>query len=366
MSARTSVSLIGLIAGGNSGIPRYARALTEALDRVSPEFADLRLSLVTTEAGARAVRASNIVVRDFPLRGPRVNSGPGRMAVEQVLAATGRSDLLHFFDLNGPVLAPWRPFMTTIHDASVMHGLRSAQHSYKRRLWPWALRRARMAVAVSGFARDEAIRHLGGEAERIRVVYSGPGLMGARADGRNGGSGHEPYLLFVGNLTPSKNLPFLLRAFERAGAPTRLLLVGQPYQLPSGLREQIESATRRGRVEVVPDASDDDIDRLYRSATALLLPSRYEGFGFTPLEAMARDCPVLASDIPSLREISGTGAMLLPLDDEAGWAEAIRRIVADERLRGELRARGARTVARYSWEETARNLCRLFLEVGPR
>lgn len=364
MSAGTSVSLIGLIAGGNSGIPRYARALTAALDRVGPEFADLRLSLVTTDAGARAVQPSNIAVRNLRLRGRRLNSGPGRVAAEQILAATSRSDLLHFFDLNGPVLAPWRPFTATIHDASVMHGLRNAQHSYKRRLWPWAVRHARVTVAVSGFARDESIRHLGGRPDRIRVVHSGPGLVNASAGARNGGSAHEPYLLYVGNLTPSKNLPFLLRAFERSGAPSRLVLVGQPYQLPAGLREQIESATRRGRVEVVPDASDDDVDRLYRSATALVLPSRYEGFGFTPLEAMARDCPVLASDIPSLREISGTGAMLLPLDDEAGWAEAIRRIVADGRLRDELRARGARTVAQYSWEETARTLCRLFLEVG--
>jgi glycosyltransferase involved in cell wall biosynthesis len=95
-----------------------------------------------------------------------------------------------------------------------------------------------------------------------------------------------------------------------------------------------------------------------------VLPSRYEGFGFTPLEAMARGCPVLASDIPPIREISSPGALLLPLDDEAAWAEAIRRVVAEDSLREELRVRGAQTVARYSWQTTARELCRLFLEAA--
>ena len=73
----------------------------------------------------------------------------------------------------------------------------------------------------------------------------------------------------------------------------------------------------------------------------LLLPSRYEGFGFTALEAMTRGCPVFASDVPAVREISGDGAMLLPLDG-AAWAAAMRRVLGDDRLREELRRRGRR------------------------
>jgi glycosyltransferase involved in cell wall biosynthesis len=65
---------------------------------------------------------------------------------------------------------------------------------------------------------------------------------------------------------------------------------------------------------------------------------------------------VLASDIPALREISGSGALLLPLGDEAAWADGMQRVAADEGLRADLRARGADTVARYSWEQTARGV----------
>jgi glycosyltransferase involved in cell wall biosynthesis len=355
------VVLVGLIAGGHSGIPRYAAALTQALDRVAPEFPGLQLTLLTTEEGATAVAARNLRVRDVRLRGGAFNAGPGRIAAEQLALAAQRADLLHFFDLSAPLLAPWRPFMTTIHDASVVHGLRGVQHAYKRRLWPWALRRARAAVAVSQFAKDEAVLHLGADASGIRVIRSGPGLI------RGGGNGHRSdgnFLLYVGNLTPIKNLPFLVRAFDRADVPARLVLVGRAYQASSELPDQIERAARRAQIEVLSHADDREIERLYRSATALVLPSRYEGFGFTPLEAMARGCPVLASDIAPIREISSPGALLLPLDDEAAWAEAIRRVVAEESLREELRARGSQTVARYSWQTTARELCRLFLEAA--
>ncbi len=109
---------------------------------------------------------------------------------------------------------------------------------------------------------------------------------------------------------------------------------------------------------------DEELDALYRKASVLALPSRYEGFGFTPLEAMARRCPVLASDIPAVREISGSGALLVPADDEHAWGEAIRRVTGDADLREDLRRRGEETVARYSWKETARGLCRVWLAAG--
>jgi glycosyltransferase involved in cell wall biosynthesis len=126
------------------------------------------------------------------------------------------------------------------------------------------------------------------------------------------------------------------------------------------LEEAIAEGRGRDRVEILRDVSDEGLDRLYRSALALVLPSTYEGFGFTPLEAMARGCPVLASDIPALREVSGSGALLLPPGNEEAWAGAIRRVVADDELRADLRARGAETVARYSWEKTAHGVLGVF------
>jgi glycosyltransferase involved in cell wall biosynthesis len=360
------VCLVGLIAGGHSGIPRYATALTQALDRAAAEFPELDLELLTTQVGLERTRPSRIepIVPHGVLARP--SAGPGRILAEQVLAGRSRADLLHFFDLTGPVLMPWRPFTTTVHDAALRHRFAGARTAHKRLLQPWAARRARAAVAVSAFAKNEAVRHFGADPDRVHIVRSGPGLLPLRGSDGTGPDGAQPYLLYVGDLAEHKNLPFLVGAFGRVAAPARLLLVGRSGRRVESLREAVDASPARDRIEVRRDASDEEVDALYRGASALVLPSRYEGFGFTPLEAMARGCPVLASDIPALREVAGDGALLLPVDDEDAWAGAIGRVVTDETLRAELRRGGSDTVSRYSWDEAARGVCRVFAAVLSR
>ncbi|HVE68779.1 MAG TPA: glycosyltransferase family 1 protein [Solirubrobacteraceae bacterium] len=363
------VCLVGLIAGGHSGIPRYASALTNALDRVAPDFPELSLRLLTTERGAHEAAAHRIGVD--VVRGPLATASAGwrRIVAEQVHARRADADLLHFFDLTGPVLAPRRSFTATVHDAALRHGFASSRLPHKSLLQPWSIRRATATVAVSAFARDEAVERFGADPARIRVIHSGPGLIGdetadpppsAVAPSPNG----APYMLYVGNLAVHKNLPFLVRAFGAAGVDARLLLVGRRGARFEEVRQAVESSPARDRIEIRGDASDAEVDRLYRGASGLLLPSRYEGFGFTALEAMARGCPVLASDIPALREVSGDGALLLPLDDQPAWSDAMRRVVSDAELGGDLRRRGTATARRYSWEATARGVCRFFLDVS--
>jgi glycosyltransferase involved in cell wall biosynthesis len=365
VNAKGRIGLVGLIAGGQSGIPRYAVMLTRALDRVSYEFPALLLTLITNRRGCSEIDPRNLEVRIPNRPFGRFNAGPERILAEQILAARAKADILHFFDLSGPILAPSRAFVTTAHDASVAYRPRR-RHRYKRHLSPWALAHARRIVAVSSFAKDEVVDHFGADPSKIDVVYSGPGIepLGATAaQTRHAANG--PYLLYVGNLGANKNATFLIEAFERTDVSAELLFVGGKDKLLGPLLRAIEISPARERIRVISDASDIELDALYRNAIALVLPSRYEGFGFPPLEAMSRGCPVLASDIPALREISGTGAMLLPLDNHAAWSDGIRRIVEDERLRSELRERGTATVARYSWDEAARQICRIFLTLLP-
>jgi glycosyltransferase involved in cell wall biosynthesis len=359
--APISVCLVGLIAGGHSGVPRYAAALSRALDGVADSYPDLSLTLLTTAAGADAVGARSLAVKVVAGRSRRVNAGPGRLALEHLALRRERADLFHFFDVTGPVLAPSRPFVATVHDAAVMQGYGLLRNTYKRRLYPWALARARALVAVSQFAKDETLRYFDVDPEKIVVVHSGPGFVAAD-DGRPAevGDGGGPFVVYVGNLGPNKNLPFLVRAFDRADVPARLLLAGRARGGLAETTDAIAAARSRDRIEILSDVSDAELDGLYRSAVAVVLPSTYEGFGFTSLEAMSRGCPVLASDIAALREVSGSGARLLPLGDEEAWAAAIRRVVHDEGFRAELRARGTETVGRYSWEQTARGVLEVF------
>jgi glycosyltransferase involved in cell wall biosynthesis len=359
-----SVCLVGLIAGGHSGVPRYAAKLAEALDRAGPSYPELRLSLLTTLAGAEAISPRSLPVRTVGGTRSFVNAGPGRLLLEHLAVRGTRSDLLHYFDLTGPVLAPGRPFVTTIHDMSPLHGFRKLQNTYKRRLFPWALARAAAAVSVSQFAKDETVELLGVDPGKIHVVHSGPGLSADPATPAAAPAPPaEPFLLYVGNLSTNKNLPLLVRAFHRSDAPVRLVLAGRPREGEAEVREAVAGGRRADSIELREDPSDEVVDGLYRTAVALLLPSTYEGFGFTPLEAMARGCPVLASDIPALREIAGDGAMLLPPHAEEPWTEAIELVARDPELREGLRARGTATVERYSWDATARGVLELFRSI---
>jgi glycosyltransferase involved in cell wall biosynthesis len=353
------VCLVGHLAGGDSGVPRYTAALAGALDRVAPEFRELSLRLLTTERGASRAGARNIAVE--PVGGPFADATAGlrRILGEQTHARRAKADLLHFFDLTGPVLAPNRPFVTTIHDAAMRHGFERARIAHKRLLQPWAIRRAAAAIAVSGFAKAEAIRLFDADPAMIHVVHSGPGLV-ATIHGPVSPPDGAPYVLYVGNLAAHKNLSFLVRAFAKADLPGRLLLVGQRGERFDEVRRVVEDSPARERIEIRRDVSDRELDRLYRFASMLVLPSRYEGFGFTALEAMARGCPVLASDIPALREVSGEGALLLPLDDLGAWADAMRRMLSDQDFREQLRRRGIGVAGHYSWDETARGVCRVF------
>ena len=363
--ATPSVCLIGLIAAGHSGVPRYAAKLLEALDSVVGEYGDLQLRLLTNRAGAEAVTARNIDVQVVRGRAARATAGPRRILLEQLQARKAQGELLHFFDTSGPVLSRKRPFVTTFHDAAPIHGFRRYHNAYKRRLFPWALAHARAVIAVSQFAKDEAVRHFDADPDKIVVVHSGPGLGSVPATAAVDQFEAEgaPFLLYVGNIGVNKNLPLLIRAFHRASAPARLVLAGNPREGAAEVHAAIAHGPRSGDIELIERPDDKRIDALYRAATALVLPSTYEGFGFTPLEAMARGCPVVASDIPAIREVAGTGAKLVDPAAEDAWTAALERIIADDALRSELRARGLETVRRYSWSRTARSVLSVFASV---
>ena len=100
--------------------------------------------------------------------------------------------------------------------------------------------------------------------------------------------------------------------------------------------------------------TDADLPTLYAAATLFAFPSRYEGFGLGPLEAMACGTPVLASDASSLPEVVGEAGLLLPPDDPAAWSEALRRLLDDPGLADRMRAAGLARAAEFTWVRTAR------------
>jgi len=263
-----------------------------------------------------------------------------------------RPRLFYSPGFNVPPTCP-TPFVFTVFD--LIHLRVAEASSVTRRLYyrfhvrP-AVRRARVVLTGSEYSRAEIVEWSGVEPERVVVIG-----CGAAARFVPGGDAYEPgfpYLLYVGNLKPHKNLARLIRAFARARErdSVRLLLTGDPQpQLAS-----LVKAERLGdRVVFLGPVTDEQLPGLYRGAVALLFPSLYEGFGLPPLEAMACGTPVVSSTVTSLKEVVGDAAVAIdPLDVEC-IADAIDRVVADDDLRRDLSSRGLAQAAKFSWERSA-------------
>ena len=158
LSMAVRASLVALNASGVSGVPRYTASLAREIDAIAPAFPGLELTLLTTRHFADTLSASHLAVRAIgPAR--RGLSGPLRLAAEQLAPIVAQSDVLHYFDVNAPLLDPRRRFVTTFHDASLVRTVATnfplLRRGYKRRLYPWSLPRASAIVAVSEFAKEK-------------------------------------------------------------------------------------------------------------------------------------------------------------------------------------------------------------------
>lgn len=237
------------------------------------------------------------------------------------------------------------PQVSTVQDVAFMH-LRGLYDPAWRRLATRAYRRAarRSAVVVcpTGATATEVVALLGAERARVAVVPYGPGQVegAAPADARAAASGP---LLFVGDAEPRKNLAGLLEAYSayRAAhdAPAGLVLAGAAARAAGAPGVSARAGVGR-----------DELLGLYRGARALVHPSLHEGFGFTPLEAMALGVPVLAVRNPGTEEVCGDAALLVSPGE---LAQGLHRIASDEDLRAELARRGRERVAGFTWHGAA-------------
>ena len=167
-----------------------------------------------------------------------------------------------------------------------------------------------------------------------------------------------PYLLYLGTLQPRKNLVRLVEAFAASNLHNddyTLVLAGRAGWLAEPLLAAVRALPAAVQARVLLPGYVDEADKaaLLSGAMALLFPSLYEGFGFPVLEAMACGLPVISANTSSLPEVAGDAALLVDPLDTAVLGEAMRRLVADETLRGELIARGYANLARFNWPTAA-------------
>ena len=250
-------------------------------------------------------------------------------------------------------LAMRSPAVVTLHDFSSLtmphrHRVRTVL-SFNAFIGP-SLERASRIAAVSRAVAEEAVRWFGVARARIEIVPNGVDEFFSPGDGSEG-----DYILFVGTLEPRKGIDDLVAAWESLPHPRpRLVLCGD-----RGWRVTLPES-----IEVTGYVDRARLRDLYRHARAFVYPSRYEGFGIPPLEAMACGAPVIATRTGAIPDYAEGAALLVDPGDRDALRTALVRLLGDAPLRRELRARGVERARDYRWERSAALMTELLAEAA--
>jgi glycosyltransferase involved in cell wall biosynthesis len=296
-------------------------------------------------------------------------------------------DLVHI-PLNRVPLLMFRPYVVTIHDmANLLFPERGSDFHMQLRRYRFrrGLERAARVVAVSDTTKRDVESLMGVRPNRIRRVYNAPDPGFLERERPSGPEEHQlimeryqigyPFLLYAGSIRPHKNIPRLVEAFavvrgQLAAHPVykdlRLVIIGDNISQYPAVRQAVIKSRVEHVVRFLGFVPFETLRCFYESAAAFVFPSRYEGFGLPPLEAMACGTPVVTSNVSSLPEVVGDAAVLVNPANVFDIARGIRDALLDEELRTELIRRGREQASRFSWERTARQMLEIYQEAAAR
>ena len=284
-----------------------------------------------------------------------------------------RYDLMHFPHFNVPILYR-RRFVVTIHDLILLH-YPTHKASTHRSFWytlkyffylqviQSAIRRAHVVLTVSRFTRGDVVSEYPEAEKKMVVTLEGveQACLWMSPEARQtvqevywqkvGKDPRVPYVLYVGNSYPHKNLTALLD-LAQAEPGIDIVLVGKRDYFYERFQQEKEQAGAEN-IYLIGGVSDEHLAVLYQGAHAYVFPSLYEGFGLPPLEAMQYQVPVLVSNRGSLPEIVGLGALVADPEDREVFRSQYRALLYDESLRVKLQALGIQRAAQFSWREMA-------------
>jgi glycosyltransferase involved in cell wall biosynthesis len=308
-----------------------------------------------------------------------------RLVWEQVafprLVGKARLDLLHSPHYTRPMRLPCAS-VVTFHDMTFF--LYPHLHTLSKRLYfPQAIRlsarKADALIADSESTRQDAIRLLGISPERIYTIPLGvspafhPVHEVERLEAvRQRYSLPEHFILYVGLVEPRKNLPMLLRAFQRLQEdlriqgvpnPVPLVIVGRFGWATEQVFELVDALAIKEKVHFSGYIPAEDLPIVYNLADVFVYPSLYEGFGLPPLEAMACGTPVITTAVSSMPEHVGEAGLLIPPQDEGALFQALVAVIRDSDLRRQLSKKGPERAAHYSWNRTAQETLNVYRRV---
>lgn len=296
--------------------------------------------------------------------------------------AEARVNFMHYPHWNIPILSRV-PFIVTIHDlillddpssarattkGAFVHGIKQIGH---RIVLEKAVHRSRHIITVSEASKRSILSHFRVKPAKISVIHNGVNepLAGKGVALRDLGV-VEPFILYVGNMYPHKNLDNLLDAF--AGAQARhpgiqLVIAGKYDEFGYKLEERAFAlGFTSGEVRFINLPTDEELGALYRHAALLAFPSRIEGFGFPPVEAMLVGTPVMSSNASCLPEILGEYVRYVDPEDTDDMADVMLDAVERPEKWAGMKEKGIDFAKRYSWKKAAQKTLETYLLYGPR
>jgi glycosyltransferase involved in cell wall biosynthesis len=281
-------------------------------------------------------------------------------------------DLMHFPHFNVPILY-FGKFVVTIHDLILINfpTLRGSTLSplfYKIKFLAYkivikhAINKSSRIIAVSNFTKNDILKNYKSVSDKkITVTYEACEdfcMLSPNKDkeilSRYGIE--KPYIMYVGNAYPHKNLERLILAFKKIKEKKedlKLVLVGKIDYFYAQLQDFVKKQNISG-VLFIGYAMDYELDTIFHNADAYVFPSLYEGFGLPPLEAMAKGTPVASSDHPCMKEVLGDSAHYFSGKDISDISRAIDDVLKDSELRKKLIDQGYERIKKYSWKRMAR------------
>jgi glycosyltransferase involved in cell wall biosynthesis len=298
-----------------------------------------------------------------------------------ILLYKAKCDLIHFPHFNVPLLY-FKKFIVTIHDLIL---IRYPTHKattrnilfYKIKFLMYkivifcAVTRAKKIIAVSKFTKEDICDKYKSVCDKVVVVYESAEVESGRAYTTTGDMKDfqkygiiEPYMLYVGNAYPHKNLNKLVDAFDiysnKFDAHIQLVLVGNNDYFYHKLQQHIYNKKIKNII-ILDTINDEFLGELYNRALLFVFPSLYEGFGLPPLEAQFFGVPVLASDHECMKEIlSDKGALYCDATNVDILADAMHTIISSTALRNELIEVGKKNVSQYSWNKMAQKTNKIY------
>lgn len=377
---------IGPAVHQRAGLSRYAERLASSLLNESPS--DISLALFYNRhsghgppATLRSAPAYSIPAGQYQWRLSVLASQLGRLrhrdvdSITQTLAngaCQHGSVVYHATEHLLPRLTC--PTVLTVHD--LIFDRLPEYHTRANRMFlklgmPLFVHNASLVIAVSHRTRLDLVARYSLSEDRVRVVYEGIDEDYTRSSDdqirriRARYSGGEPYLLMVGAIEPRKNHVAAMQALallHDAGYPHRLLVAGGNGWMYEPILRYAELSPVADRITFLGFVPQRELPALYSAADGFLLPSHYEGFGFTALEAMACGTPVICSNVGSLPEVTGKAAILIEPADIGGLAQSVRNVLDQPRLAETMIRLGRDNASRFQWRTCTRETVAVYRE----